>query len=123
MTTKTRRSDNDTGRLLRAELDRVASRLRAEGELPEAALVGSDFLDVAQDVERQELAFLTASRLSERARRLQSALARLRAGEYGVCSSCGAPIPPKRLLAVPDTTTCVACQERLERVGDGSEAS
>ena len=26
-----------------------------------------------------------------------------------LCVSCGEPIPPKRLKAVPDTTTCVAC--------------
>jgi DnaK suppressor protein len=44
-------------------------------------------------------------------------LTRLQDGEYGVCSDCGAPIPPKRLLALPDTTTCVACQEQFERVG------
>jgi DnaK suppressor protein len=45
------------------------------------------------------------------------ALTRVTNGEYGVCSECGASIPPKRLLAVPDATTCVACQDRLERVG------
>jgi len=28
---------------------------------------------------------------------------------------CGTSIPPKRHLAVPDATTCVACQERLEQ--------
>src|SRR5437762_192102 len=35
----------------------------------------------------------------------------------GVCSECEAAIPPKRLLAVPDATTCVSCQERLEHIG------
>ena len=45
------------------------------------------------------------------------ALTRVSDDEYGVCSECGGPIPPRRLLAVPDASTCVACQERLERVG------
>ena len=46
-----------------------------------------------------------------------SALTRLQSGEYGVCAECGTSIPPQRLLAVPDATTCVTCQGRLERVG------
>jgi phage/conjugal plasmid C-4 type zinc finger TraR family protein len=103
--------------LLKAELDAVAARLHAEAEMPKAGLVSGDFLDVAQSVEQQELALMSASRLALRARRLQIALSRVSDGEYGVCSECGAVIPPKRLLAVPDATTCVSCQERLEQIG------
>jgi len=104
-------------RLLKTELDTVAARLHAEAEIPKAAVVSGDFLDVAQSVEQQELALLSASRLAQRARRLQIALSRVSDGEYGVCSECEAAIPPKRLLAVPDATTCVSCQERLEHIG------
>jgi DnaK suppressor protein len=85
--------------------------------VPTAGVVGGDFLDVAQGVEQQELARLNASRLIEQARRLRLALTRLSNGEYGVCSECGASIAAKRLLAIPDAVTCVACQDRLERVG------
>ena len=102
-------------RLLETHLDVVLARLQNEAEVPKAETAGSDFLDVAQGVELQELARLTASRMAERAKRLRIALARVADGEYGVCSECGADIAPKRLLAVPDATTCVACQERLER--------
>jgi DnaK suppressor protein len=102
-------------RLLETHLDVVLARLQNEAEVPKAETAGSDFLDVAQGVELQELARLTASRMAERAKRLRIALTRVADGEYGVCSECGAGIAPKRLLAVPDTTTCVACQERLER--------
>jgi DnaK suppressor protein len=101
-------------RMLETHLDVVLARLQGEAEVPKAETAGSDFLDVAQGVELQELAQLTASRLAERAKRLRDALARVADGEYGVCSQCGAAIPPNRLLAVPDATTCVACQERLE---------
>jgi len=101
--------------LLEAHLDVVLARLQGEAEVPNAETAASDFLDVAQGVELRELAHLTASRLAERAKRLQIALTRVADGEYGVCSECGAAIPPNRLLAVPDATTCVACQARLER--------
>ena len=95
----------------------VVARLRSEAAVPTADASNSDFLDIAQSVEHQELARLTATRLAERAARLQIALTRVAEGEYGLCSECGASIPPKRLLAIPDATTCVACQEQLEQAG------
>ena len=116
MNTMSARIDTSAGGRLRAELESILQRLQREGDVPHVTFVTGDFLDVAQGVEQQELAHLTVSRLTERARRLRSALTRLQDGEYGVCSDCGAPIPPKRLQALPDTTTCVACQEQLERV-------
>jgi DnaK suppressor protein len=117
VTEMTRARTDRTRRLLTAELDRIAARLHSEAEVPMTEGVGGDFLDVAQGVEHQELACLSASRLVDRARRLRIALTRIADGEYGVCSECGASIPPRRLLAVPDTTTCLPCQARLERTG------
>jgi DnaK suppressor protein len=113
--TTTTRKDSRARRALKAELETIASRLQTDGDVPQASVVGGDFLDVAQGVEHQELARLGASRLTERARRLRIALTRMSSGEYGVCAECGAAIPSKRLLAVPEATTCVPCQERLER--------
>jgi DnaK suppressor protein len=116
--------ENDrTARLLRAELERIAARLQSEAEVPMARVVGGDFLDVAQDVEQQELARLSTARLADRARRLRRALARMSDGEYGICVECGAQIPPRRLLAVPDATTCIACQSRRERIDRWQEAA
>lgn len=93
----------------------VVARLHNEAAVPTADAASSDFLDLAQSIEHQELARLSATRLAERAKRLHIALTRVADGEYGVCSECGTSIPPKRLLAIPDATTCVACQERLEQ--------
>lgn len=110
----TRARKDDTRRRLAAELKDVASRLHGEADVPPVAVVGGDFLDLAQGIEQQELARLSATRLAERARRLRLALARVAEGAYGVCSECGAAIPPQRLRVVPDASTCVACQARLE---------
>lgn len=111
-----------TQRLLETELGAIAERLQSGSSDLKAAPTGGDFLDVAQDLEHQELARLNASRLTERARRLRIALSRVVAGEYGVCAECGTSISPTRLRAIPDATTCVTCQERLER-GDASPAA
>jgi len=96
------------------KLDSIEARLHRETEALSTEVDGGDFIDVAQGLEHQEQEQLIASRLMKQARRLRVALTRLDIGEYGVCSECGARIPPKRLLAVPDAATCVACQDRLE---------
>jgi DnaK suppressor protein len=120
--TTSTQNNNGVARLLKTELDRVQAQLRAGAEIPRVTVPGGDFLDVAQDLERQELARLSASRLTERAQRLRDALTRVSVGEYGVCAECGAGIPAARLLAVPDATTCVACQARFEHGATGREA-
>lgn len=38
-----------------------------------------------------------------------TALQRIDAGTYGVCTECGAPIPFARLEVFPETPTCTAC--------------
>ncbi len=40
---------------------------------------------------------------------VDAALARVAAGTYGVCETCGRPIVPERLSARPTARTCVAC--------------
>ena len=48
--------------------------------------------------------------------KLNNALQRLEDGSYGTCEHCGEPIDRKRLRAVPEATSCVACQGPLERL-------
>jgi DnaK suppressor protein len=61
------------------------------------------------------MSFATRSLLVARARKLRQALERLRGGEYGRCEECNEPIAPARLRAMPEVTTCVRCQDMLER--------
>ena len=48
------------------------------------------------------------------------ALARMDAGQYGVCVACGEPIPLERLEAQPQAARCVACEARAERAHPGA---
>jgi DnaK suppressor protein len=43
------------------------------------------------------------------------ALARMDDGTFGVCATCSAPVGVERLMAVPQTRYCVACQQRHEK--------
>jgi DnaK suppressor protein len=40
---------------------------------------------------------------------LDAALVRIEDGTTAVCAVCGGPIPIERLLALPQTQTCVSC--------------
>jgi DnaK suppressor protein len=42
------------------------------------------------------------------------ALARLDRGTYGLCVSCGDPLPEGRLEAKPEAARCLACQAKQE---------
>lgn len=58
--------------------------------------------------EREQISALIRQ-ARERLAGLDTALARVQDGSYGRCAACGAAIAEGRLLARPDTTTCVAC--------------
>ena len=99
---------------LRADIERaesdIASRLGdAVGD------AGDDQADVgAKTFEREhELA------LTHNARELlaqdERAIARIEAGTYGTCESCGEAIGKARLQAFPRATLCVTCKQREER--------
>jgi DnaK suppressor protein len=99
---------------LRTDIDRaetdIASRL---GDAVSDA--GDDQADQgAKTFEREhELA------LTHNARELlvqnERAIARIEAGTYGTCESCGEAIGKARLQAFPRATLCVSCKQREER--------
>ncbi len=75
----------------------------------------TDAGDESQANEDREIIWATRSLIVERANKLAEALERLRKGVYGVCEECGEPIAPARLRAMPEVTTCIRCQDRIER--------
>src|SRR5712692_3861099 len=110
---------------LESELSRTVERLRHMGgpllSVDVMNRVGdtsqlADEVDVIQVNEDREMNFATRSLLVERANRLAEALERLRGGDYGTCQECGEAIAPARLKAVPEVTTCVRCQDRLDKM-------
>lgn len=44
---------------------------------------------------------------------VKNALARIKRGTYGKCKYCKIEMDPKRLLARPASSACVACKKRL----------
>jgi RNA polymerase-binding transcription factor DksA len=52
---------------------------------------------------------ISATRAREAIEDIDSALARMDSGAYGVCETCGVPLPYERLEAIPYARLCVAC--------------
>ena len=72
----------------------------------------SNFADSSQvTAERGEVEALAAT-LRETLEDVERALAKLSAGNYGVCEDCGQPIDPLRLEAKPATRYCINCASK-----------
>lgn len=62
----------------------------------------------------EELDFSLLEMRNKNLKAINNALQRLMEGTYGICEECGSEIPEKRLMVMPFTTFCIACQERQE---------
>jgi len=93
----------------------TARRAQSELEALRGAERDPEFEEGAQSEHEQ----YTLSLLGEVQRRqvamIDAALARIDAGEYGVCVDCESEIDPKRLQALPFALLCTECATRRER--------
>lgn len=112
---------NELRARLRARIGEVLERnAKVTGDLRrERQPLGSDWQENAILLENDEV--LEALDADGRARvgQLRAALQRLDQGTYGRCASCGEPIAPARLEAMPEVTACIDCaraaEERTQR--------
>lgn len=83
--------------------EKIAAHFR-----PQEAL-SDDWEEQAQELENEEV----LGALDDAARAeivgIRAALDRIRQGRYGLCTSCGEAIAPRRLQALPTTPLCVDC--------------
>jgi len=110
---------------LRAELKAETAALRDEIGQAEAVIAarlgdsvaeaGDDEADASSKVFEREHELSLTHNARELLEQTEHALARIDAGTYGVCESCGKPIGKARLLAFPRATLCVECKQREER--------
>jgi DnaK suppressor protein len=71
-----------------------------------------NFADSSQvTAERGEVEAL-AAKLRDTLEEVQQALDKLAHGDYGICESCGQPIDPVRLEAMPATRYCIHCASK-----------
>jgi DnaK suppressor protein len=110
---------------LRTQLAAEAAELREEIEKAESDIAdrlgdsvsnaGDDQADVGAKAHEREQELSMTYIARDLLVQTERALARIDAGTYGSCESCGQPIGKARLQAFPRATLCVSCKQREER--------
>ena len=106
---------------LRAEVE----RLRSDVDSAESALAdllrdasdgaGDDQADAGSKNFEREHEMSIAANARDMLVQSERALARIAAGTYGVCESCGESIGKARLQVFPRATLCMSCKQKQER--------
>jgi DnaK suppressor protein len=71
--------------------------------------------DLSDDPAQEDIDFALVEMQAQTLDRIDRALKRLQAGEYGLCDDCEDEIPEARLRALPFATRCRGCQEAAEQ--------
>jgi DnaK suppressor protein len=82
---------------------------------------GRDALEVSDADIQGDLDMALLQMSAESLLRIDEALVRLDAGEYGSCFECAGEIAAQRLRALPFAVRCVACEDRREKNGRARE--
>lgn len=112
--------------LTEQDLDEARQKLATELQIVETELVDlgfpadgevnahfdEGFADAAQSTSERAKVLSLVEGLMHRREDLQAALTRVERGTYGICDSCGKPIAPERLEAIPAARSCMECKTK-----------
>lgn len=76
---------------------------------------GADEIERAEAETERILTLRTLDRDRKLLKKIEYTLQKIEFGTYGICESCGAQIPYKRLLARPVASLCIDCKEKQEK--------
>jgi len=77
-----------------------------------------DEFDQAQREVSVRNGYSLIERKTKELRTIEELIRKISKDESGCeCEECGEPIPPERLIIVPEARLCVSCQQELERLG------
>jgi RNA polymerase-binding transcription factor DksA len=94
---------------------RAAMHKAAEGgHDSEVAHVDNHPADTGSELHDEELDETADIFMAEERTRIDEARRALADGSYGICRDCHKPIPPERLMAVPEAVRCIEDQRRFE---------
>jgi DnaK suppressor protein len=98
-------------------LDSMAGEIRAIGidQDDENGGTGNHMAEDGSNVAESERLIVIGGDLHVILQQVDSALARMDDGSYGLCQRCGKPINPERLEAFPYVAYDIECQSIIER--------
>jgi DnaK suppressor protein len=96
--------------------EKQKTELLAQESPRQIEIDGGDELDVVQANLVAEMAERLSLRDKVKLVKVNNALKKINDGLFGICEECEEPIEEKRLIAVPDCTSCIFCAERKEKL-------
>jgi RNA polymerase-binding protein DksA len=112
---KARRTELEELRQRLVQASESVDLLNGDGTELNSSAGDQHLADHASETYERELDESLEENAGEIIREIDDALERIADGTYGTCASCGKPIPPERLAAVPYATLCVEDRRKLEQ--------
>ena len=104
------RLESEQKRLL-AELNQLEANVRPAEERREGSPFGKREEEATESLELEKRLALEKQVRAHLAE-VEHALHKFEEGTYGLCDSCGQPIAPDRLEALPQASFCVECKAK-----------
>ena len=111
------RLESERKRLIE-EMEQIKSSIRPADERREGSPFGKREEEATESYELERRLTLEKS-IREQLASVEHALQKFEDGTYGLCDSCGKPIPPERLEALPQATLCLDCKARQAKDAQG----
>ena len=103
-------------RRLNKELEQFIANARPSEERREGSPFGKREEEATESLELEKRLALE-KRIREQLAEVEHALQKFQEGTYGLCDSCGQPIDPNRLEALPQASVCVDCKAKNAKGG------
>jgi len=91
------------------QLEQLQASVRPAGERREGSPFGKREEEATESLELEKRLALE-NRVREQLADVEHALHKFEEGTYGLCESCGQPIAPDRLEALPQAKLCINCK-------------
>ena len=106
----------------RKRLTEELEQLMASANPPDERREGSPFgkrEEEATEALELEKRLVLEKRIKEQLIGVEHALHKYEEGTYGSCDSCGQPIDPARLEAIPEASLCIKCKSQQAKNARG----
>jgi RNA polymerase-binding protein DksA len=103
---------------LNAELDQFQSDASGSMEEREGSPFGKREEEATETLELEKRLAME-NRIRQELAGIEHALEKFEKGTYGLCDSCGNPIAPERLEALPQASLCVNCKAQQAKNAKG----
>ena len=94
-----------------AELEQLQANTRPAEERREGSPFGKREEEATESFELEKR-LAVEKQIRDHLAEVEHALQKFKEGTYGLCDSCGQPIAPERLEALPHASLCVNCKAK-----------